>query len=406
MKTAIIIIVVTFALAIVAARAAFAETGSGENRPCDDMLAFNETAIAKAQLVRLLQARKFNEIEREIETRYQRVLGNGVRELHVFGLLDFVESGDPAFEPWLNEWVRGASKSAWPLVVRAQYWKAIGWKKRGNKFSNETTPEQFESFGVELEKATSDLEQALQLDPKNVMTYAMYLNASKSPSGKRTTTELLKTANKIAPKNFVVRHTAIYMLSPRWSGSFEEMDAIADDAKKADVNNVDVMRLRYSIERAKGSHYRQVEKNYAQAIASFERAIKICDGRGAWNDMVKISTDKKDWPLVESAATQLLRVWPDRTYAYEQRAWAKEQLGRVKEAIPDYERAARGNTGSAGDTGGSAWAQQRLALHYIEGKNVAKDLVGARELLEKAAAKGQKGAKENLEKLIKLQAQK
>lgn len=391
------IVIATLLLVVATAFSAFAQTGASEDRPCDDMLAFNETAAVKAQLVKLLRDRKFKEIESEIETRYQRVLGTGLRELHVYGLLDFVASGDPAFEPWLNEWVRDSSKSAWPLAVRAEYWKALGWKKRGNKFVNETTPEQFESFGVELEKSASDLEQALKLDPKNVMTYALYLGASKSPTAKRTTAELLNTANRIAPKNFVVRHAAIYMLSPRWHGSFEEMDAIVNGAKSADMSKLDVMRLRYSVERAKGSHYWRVENNHGQAIASIERAIKICDGRGAWNDMVKVAADKKDWPVVESAATQLIRVWPDYMYAYEQRARAKEQLGHPKEAILDYERAA---------SGGSAWAQQRLALQYIDGKNVSIDLVKARGLLEQAAAKGQKGAKENLEKLIQLQAKK
>ncbi len=387
-----IVVLVSFA-----ALPAFAQSSGLENRPCDDLFAFNETAVAKAQLVRLLRERNFKEIEDEIESRYQRAVGTGTRELPVYGLLSFIDSGDPEFEPRLNEWVRVSSKSVWPLVVRAKYWKAVGWKKRGNKFADETTSDQFESFGAELEKAVVDLNQALKIDPNNVMVYASYFGVSNSSAGTRTAAELVTVANKVAPKNFVVRFTAIYFLSPRWNGSFEAMDKIVDGAKLARMSEDDVMRLRYAVEREKGSHFSAVEKDYSTAISSYERAIKICDGRGAWNDIVKINFKRKDWPALEVTATQLIRVWPEYVNAYERRGFAREQLGRTREAIPDYERAA---------SRGSSWAQQKLAMQYIEGKNVPADLQKARGLLELAAAKGEKGARENLEKLEKWHAKK
>ena len=370
---------------------------ANDARPCDDMSAFEETAIPKLEMLKLLRERKFKEIQGEFKVLYQCVVGNGVREMSVYELLNFVESGDPVFEPLLNEWVRSSPDSVWPLLVRGKYWKALGWKKRGNKFVGETTPEQFESLDAELQKAAQDLEQAIKIDATNVMTFATYLGAAKASNGRRTARELLKMANKIAPKNFVTRFVAMDALSPRWGGSFEEMDAIVEGAKSADMNKLDITRLNYLLEREKGSHYQRVEKNTALALEHYALAVKICDGRGAWNSIVKTHSEIKNWPAVESSATQLIRVWPEHVYAYEQRAWAREQLGRVREAIPDYERAA---------SGGSAWAQNRLAVQYIEGKNVPIDLIKARALLEQAAAKGSKNAKENLDKLIKQQLQK
>ncbi len=367
---------------------AFAQTISTDSRICDDMGAVDKTRPIKQEFTKLLRERKFKVLESEFNDRYQQIQGDSMREMAVYALFSFADGGDLTLEPFLNQWVR-ESPSYWAYLARAEYWAGVGWKKRGNKFSSETSEEQFEGLHEGLEKAVMDIDEAMKINPNNPMAYAVSILIVRAIAGRAEVDKVLAKSIKLAPGNFVVRHRALFALAPRWGGSFEAMDKVVDGAERAKLPKVDVTRLRYQAARERGDHFR-FEKNLAAALEQYDVALNFCDGRGTLRSIVQIQAEQKNWPALEKASTELIRAWPEHAYAHEQRAWAREKLGRMKEALPDFERAA--------ELGGN-WARNRLGMMHIDGKDVPRDVAKARIFLELAAANGYKNAQENLVKL-------
>lgn len=364
-------------------------TNAGTIRVCDDPNADEETSTLRKEWVTLLREKKFTALDDAFKDREARTSKGEFREQALYRLTKFTDGTEPEFEPLLNEWVRINSSSFIALLARANYHQAIGWKKRGNKFSSDTSKDQFEALDESFKKAEIDLVKASALIPLSVLPYPGLLEISSVMSvSKDNIQDILKSTNKIAPQNFIVQKMAVHRLSPRWGGSFDEMDNIIKQAKKSKLNAIDLRRLEFTVLLEKGSHLKNVEKRILEALPYFTQAAKLCDSYQAWSEISNIQYTREDWPQVEAATIQYMRLRPDTAWAYNRRGWALEKQGRLKEAIFDYERSSEL---------GNDFAQNKIGYFYMTGNGLPKDLNKARSLFEKANAQGNKNAKSNLE---------
>ena len=363
-------------------------TATDAIRVCDDINADVETAVVRKEVLALLREKKYVALQDTLNDRHTRMLTGsfGDRALHT--LTNFADSADPALEPLLDEWVRTSQSSFMALLVRGKYYEAVGWKKRGSRFSEQTSQDQTDAMDESFKRAWADLVASTKKQPQSVLPYPELMQIASASGAPGDVVEILARANSVAPQNFVARLMAIRRLSPRWGGSFEAVDKVLAQARIDKLNPTDLRKLEYAMLEVKAAHFKDVEKRPIEALPYYTQAAKLCNSYAAWAQVSNIHHDREDWPQVEAATNQYMRLRPDTAWAYNRRGWALEKQGRLKDAISDFERAAEQ---------GSDYAQNKIGYFYMTGNGFPKDLGKARVLFEKANAQGNKSAKTNLE---------
>jgi tetratricopeptide (TPR) repeat protein len=363
-------------------------------RVCDDLNADEETSTLRKEWILLLREKKFTALEESFKDREVRTNKGEFGDQVLYRLTKFTDTAEPELEPLLNEWVRVYPSSFIALLARGHYHEAVGWKKRGNKFSDNTSKDQFEAMSESFKKAAIDLTTSSKLKSSSVLPYPGLLQIISSISeNKNERLDILIKANKIDPKNYIVRRMALYTFVPKWGGSFEEMDHIVAQSRNSTVSESDIRRLEFISIFEKASHFKSIEKRISEALPYFTQAAKLCDSYKAWAEVSNIQYIREDWVQVEAATNQYMRLRPDTAWGYNRRGWALEKQGRLKEAIVDYEKSS--------DLGND-YAQNKIGYFYMTGNGLPKDLSKARNLFEKANAQGNKNAKSNLESLSRM----
>lgn len=393
--------IVFLALLTLSTSAVFAQplhsAGSESIRVCDDLDADSETAALRKDLLALLYDKKYPALEDMLNERHARMLKGEFSDRTLDRLTNFVNNANPALEPLLDEWVRSTQGSFMALLVRGKYHASAGWKKRGTGFRDQTSQDQFDAMGESFKKAWSDFVASAKKQPYSVLPYPELMQISSAVGNSGEVHDILQRANGVAAQNLIARLMAVRRLSPRWGGSFEEIDKILAQSKEAKLNAADARRLEYAVLWVKAAHLKDIEKRPIEALPYYTQAAKLCDSYAAWAEVSGIHQTREDWPQVEASTTEYMRLRPDTAWAYNRRGWALEKQGRMKEAIADYARAA---------DQGNDYAQNKLGYLYMTGNGLPKDLVKARVLFEKANAQGNKSAKTSLEFLTRSTEQK
>lgn len=367
---------------------------SGVIRVCDDLNADEETSTLRKEWLLLLREKKFTALEENFKDREGRTNKGEFRDQVLYRLTKFADSAEPELEPLLNEWVRVSPTSFIALLARGHYHAAVGWRKRGNKFSNDTSKDQFEAMSESFKKAAMDLTTSSKLKPSSVLPYPGLLEIVSSLSeNKDESLDILMRANKVEPQNYIVRKMALHRLTPKWGGSFDDLDHIVTQSKNSKLSAIDIRRLEFTSLFEKGSHFKSIEKRTSEALPYFTQAAKLCDSYKAWAEVSNIQYTREDWVQVEVVMNQYMRLRPDTAWGYNRRGWALEKQGRLKEAILDYEKSS--------DLGND-YAQNKIGYFYMTGNGLPKDLSKARNLFEKSNAQGNKNAKANLESMTRM----
>lgn len=106
---------------------------------------------------------------------------------------DVVDVVDPAFGTQLDKWVAQSASDPIPLLIRAKYYYAIGWFKRGDRFAARTQAADLASFADDMRKAQADLEVATGLNDPNPYGFYLKLLILKSIGGPDQMTDAFKS---------------------------------------------------------------------------------------------------------------------------------------------------------------------------------------------------------------------
>lgn len=369
--------------------------GAAPSQLCGNFNVDEDTAPLRKELLALLRDKKYPALDDTLNDRHARMLKGEFTDQTLVRLTNFVDGADPALEPLLNEWVRTSQGGFMALLVRGKYHSATAWKKRGSEFADKTSNDQLDAMAEAFKKAAADLLESRQKQPRSVLPYPDLMHIASAVGQRGEISDILMRANEVAPQNYVARRMAVVRFSPKWGGSFEDMDKVLLQSKTSQLPAIDQRKLEYSVLMEKASHYKIVEKRPIEALPYYTQAAKLCDSYAAWGEVSGIQYEREDWPAVEAATNQYMRLRPDTAWGFNRRAWALEKQGRVKDAIVDYERSAEL---------GNDYAQNKMGYFYLTGNAVTKDLVKAKALFEKANAQGNKNAKTQLEYMARLPA--
>ena len=349
-------------------------------------------AKTSQRLAALLKEKNFSAIEDELTDKLKRYESGEYSDLSLFWDITATVSGNRGLEPLLQEWVNTKPDSFFAHVLKGEHHASVGYDKRGGDFASATSKEQFEAMEVEFQKARGSFEKAAKLRAQSALPLAGMIAVGKASDGIERIRDLLAKANRIDRANTSARWTAVHAMAPKWLGSFEELDAIARDAARAQLPDPRVRYLRYAIEMRKADHFSTITKEKTKAMVHWRNAAQLCPNARPWRLLGSAAYDLEDWATLKQASSNLLVLTPRDGATVARRGWADEQMGQMSSALKDYALAAEF---------GDAWAQNRLGYFLMVGQHVPKDLTRARKLLEASAAQGNLNARGNLEALGK-----
>lgn len=177
---------------------------------------------------RLLADGEYEQLDELFREQEMRVVKEPLAEISYATSLYELNAGEGISLANLNAWV-DTTRSEFAYVARSAYYANAAYRARGKAFASETSDAQWKSFRRIATLAATD---ALAAKEKNGRSWGAYLTfyrllgSGVEPIEKA---QLIKITNDLFPWSYRLRWAAIEKLQPRWSGSYSQMDAYAQE---------------------------------------------------------------------------------------------------------------------------------------------------------------------------------
>ncbi|HVP29997.1 MAG TPA: DUF4034 domain-containing protein [Myxococcota bacterium] len=292
---------------------------------------------ARKELVQLLQTDQFAELDRRLRAYQQRYEAAEGDELEVAQAFAAFATSDPALEPHLDRFV--AAQPGWPArLARAQWRLRRAELERGTRWAKDTSDSQFAGLERWLTLASEDLGVALQDGPRVQATYSTTLDVLRHGAPRAVREQILARALAADPSAYLVRRTYLALLTPRWGGSFQEMESFVAEADARAAANPRLRLLRGKIHRERASQLSQSHQEDA-ALAEYTRAVDLGPAEFALRDRAELLLARGLAGEALSDLNRAIALDPGVTGSYALRARAHAALGRRDRALNDLDRA-------------------------------------------------------------------
>jgi tetratricopeptide (TPR) repeat protein len=240
-------------------------------------------------------------------------------------------------EAMIDSWLDQSPDSAHAFVARGIHRVARAKGFRGEQFYRDTPTEAIEKMAREVELARADLERAVAQNPRIWPAYGALIDVARFSGDSTLGADALDGALRVDPKNYYVRERYSAMLEPRWGGSFEAMDKVAEDAAPHLDENPRLALLRTLALAARGWPAYHA-KDFPVAHELYERAV--AEGP-VWENLLTAGTSAlrsgEEIRAVE-LYSQILRFWP---WDQKARYWRAESFAAMElddMALADYQQ--------------------------------------------------------------------
>jgi tetratricopeptide (TPR) repeat protein len=287
----------------------------------------------KRAVLRMLRARQFDALDAwlvDLQTQFE---ADYHKEYWPLDALDAFSSVDPTLAPLLDAWVAAKPDSYMALAARGIHLQSVGWYKRGGRWACETPPENFEAMREAHATAFPDLDEALNRHPRLIAAHRALIkvaNANGAPLEIKR--QLIDQALAACPDCFQVRVTFMFAMEPRWGGSYEKMDAFAQESAQASSNPK--VRVLAGYADADRCDMLRRDKRLAESLTACTRALAA--GESADFYLERAQTLRKTNPAAALAdLDRALWLRPQRSDLLEKRADRFMQLHRYSEHARD-----------------------------------------------------------------------
>jgi hypothetical protein len=128
----------------------------------------------------------------------------------------------------IAEWRKEFPDSYGADLAEATLWRAWGWQVRGESYASTVTPEGWKLFGEKLARADDVLERCKSKASKSPLWYQLRLSVARDMSWDRKRFQVLfNEATQRFPWYVPLYLSAANYLSPKWGGTYEDVDKLA-----------------------------------------------------------------------------------------------------------------------------------------------------------------------------------
>jgi hypothetical protein len=138
-----------------------------------------------------------------------------------------------AVEPRYVAWIAASPRSYTARLAHGIYLRNLAYEARGDRFISQTSSKQIENMEAYARLAMVDLRSSLPLTAKPLLSYHAMMGLTMIMGDDAASKAVVDAANRIDPKNFVVRMKYLLTLTPRWGGSVEQMVDFRKTAQRA-----------------------------------------------------------------------------------------------------------------------------------------------------------------------------
>lgn len=243
---------------------------------------------------------------------------------------------DAYYEALLNEWVKSHPDSYQPYLARASYFYNLGWKSRGGKWANDTSDKQIEGMKSYFSKAKQDIEQVLKIKPDHIVPYYFLINIYKASGGDGEVKVIVKKALEKCPNSFRIRSTYLLSITPRWGGTYEEMDRFATESQKYAFKNSRLKALKGYVFYDAGN-MQKLSKNYGVALELLNKALTFGDLAMFYEERADIYDDSEKYDEALKDINIAIDMNPQNPDFYSKRARLFGSKKMMPEALKDIE---------------------------------------------------------------------
>jgi predicted Zn-dependent protease len=172
----------------------------------------------------------------EVDRRFAQLLQAQLTDAHAHGRLDraFYEDfqdGSFAPRPTLDAWKRASPHSAFAFAASGYAYVQMAATARGNRYASETSQGKLDAMQKLLAQADTDLRQAIALDPRLTPAYTAMIRAGGLSLGRDYALDAGKRGLAVAPDNNAIYGMLMWLQQPKWGGSLQAMDQLAQQAQ-------------------------------------------------------------------------------------------------------------------------------------------------------------------------------
>ena len=239
------------------------------------------------ELRQLLEKEQFDQLNSVLQAYQEIFENNQADEYRLYDAYRTFECTLPAYEALLQRWLQATPDTYQPYLALAQYYYARAWASRGSKWAKDTSGQQFAAMNAFFEKAQSNLNKALEIDPNLMIAYNTLLGIYNAQGNYSDEDRIIAKANERFPGSFLIRLTISWAKQPRWGGSYPQMEALAKEAERFADQNPKIPVLYGLIYQDQAGKFRRAEK-YEKALALLGQALAFGDHWSFYNDRAKI----------------------------------------------------------------------------------------------------------------------
>ncbi|MBD8900205.1 DUF4034 domain-containing protein [Rhodanobacter sp. DHG33] len=172
----------------------------------------------------------------ELDRQLAQVLQAQLTRPDSHGFLDHTyfaafEDGSLDVRETLDAWKRASPSSAFAYAASGTAYVAMAWKARGADYISETPQSNIDAMDRLLERADTDLQRAMALNPQITPTYVAMIYAGSMSLGSGYMRRAARLGLAAAPDNYAIYGMLSHAAEPRWGGSLAAMDRVAQQAQ-------------------------------------------------------------------------------------------------------------------------------------------------------------------------------
>ncbi|MBN2693142.1 DUF4034 domain-containing protein [bacterium] len=236
---------------------------------CGDSSGFLKTEIRE-----LLKKRDFKTLNKKLFELERNFEMDPKNEERLFDGFFSFGTGDPSYLKYIDEWIKYSPKNNIPKIAKGFHYYELAWRARGYKYICETDRKNIELMRKNLSKTAEELIKSLDNGLDHVVLYYLLIKSTTMLGDKKLKKDILEKALKVYPQSFRIRISYLLSISPRWGGSYEEMEQFIEKSQKDIDKNERFKVLSAFIDYDKGDLLYIAGKN-KKALEYLDKALEF-----------------------------------------------------------------------------------------------------------------------------------
>lgn len=249
---------------------------------CRDHFAMRRPSLGDIE--GMVRRGEIDQLEALLERSLARHFSQGDFGEDIHDVFDIVlAGGDERTDQVTASWLQGAPESAFANLARAAYYGGAAWKARGGRLVEETPRENLRRMSQAVAQAIPYLQKAVAINPRLVPAYTQMISLGRADSRPDLEQVGVRGAEVHDPACSEYATQWMRSLSPRWSGSYEEMLAFSSRLSKY-VSTRPGLAVQIAAPYADRGDRLLSGKQYAEALEVLRIAVAIGSDEAALVD--------------------------------------------------------------------------------------------------------------------------